>query len=650
MSRFWLIFFLVISNFAYSDDITILQTAINNYKSGKISNIPNLERNVQDFDIRKVIRWIYLKSNDSNAKFNDYAGFINNNKAWPEINKIIINAEKRLDFSLGTDVIKKWCGAHKPITGNAHKVCNINDAVLAKDVTSRCSHLRNAWVYGSYVQGQEDEFMLKYGKCIRPIDNTKRMERLLWNDNVSAARRMIKYLNSHGKKVFNLISEIRNGKVPVLDHETSSNDLILFELVNLYKKKNKIDRMDDIIIQAKDVEYPEKWWNIRNLRTREAINNKNYSLAYRLVKHHDLNQGKEFVDAEWLCGWINYSFLKNYKLAQNHFHRLYKNSKYTMSKVRAAYWLGLTYQKLNNLEESKKWIGIASKHPEIFYGQMAIIKSGHNSFKLPQVPHIDQQDKAKANKNDIYRVASKLLKAKMETLSKTFIFEGLYRAHSPKEAYLFAKLPIDILQNRSLSVEASKEAARYGFVFTDIGYPNIKNVKNFLIEKEWAESITRQESNFNTNAKSTAGALGYMQLLPSAARDNAKKMGLVFNQRKLTSDPNYNVSIGQYYLYQLENLYDGNYVLATMAYNAGIGNVRKWLNNIGSPSDLKSADAVINWIESTPFSETRNYVLRILENLQMYRALRDQKHESHRIYIVNDLLSADHLKKVSLRK
>jgi len=153
-------------------------------------------------------------------------------------------------------------------------------------------------------------------------------------------------------------------------------------------------------------------------------------------------------------------------------------------------------------------------------------------------------------------------------------------------------------------------------VLVDIGYPVPKIPGGLPIERALALAIIRQESEFDSAAKSPSGALGMMQLLPSTAKEIARKNGLKTSRSRLL-EPEHNVTLGSHYIARLINSYDGSYILAIAAYNAGPGNVHHWVKRFDTPGN--DADNAVNWIEKIPYDETRNYVQRVLENVQVYR-------------------------------
>jgi soluble lytic murein transglycosylase len=196
-----------------------------------------------------------------------------------------------------------------------------------------------------------------------------------------------------------------------------------------------------------------------------------------------------------------------------------------------------------------------------------------------------------------------------------------------------AKTPADHVQiailgdstgRSDLAVAAAKRAGYAGVALIDHGYPVIELPPGGDVERSLVLAISRQESAFEREAVSRTGARGLMQLMPATASHMAKTMGLPFSADRLLTDARYNLTIGRAYLDGLVSQFAGSYVLAIASYNAGPGRIGEWINNFGDPRQ-KNVDAV-DWVESIPFTETRNYVQRVLENLQVYRIrLGDQK-------------------------
>ncbi|MBN8828718.1 MAG: lytic transglycosylase domain-containing protein [Sphingobacteriia bacterium] len=634
------LFILLLSKVAIADTESTYNIIINASKTKNWSLIKKQINTLTNQDTKAFAEWLYVRDSKSGASFEEIASFLEKHPHFPEHKSVIENAENALSFKVKKESIAKWCKNHLPNTGTSQRVCNIHFAEILKDSKDKAIYLRKAWIYGDFKPEEENDFLNKYSKYLIKGDNLERAQRLIWEEKTTQLKRLQPKLSTNSRALVDNILKLKSGKLIALPQEHSKNPLAIYYLIKIYNSKKKDDHVDDLIIQAgHNVPYPDKWALIRKIRAREAITHKNYKLAYNLIKNHNLKAGKDFADSEWLAGWIALTYLHDANTAIKHFTNLHEGVKYSMSKVRAAYWLGMAYRKLNDEEHSNHWLKEASKHPEMFYGQVALLKLGIKHYHLPHSPKIEELDRQNILKRQHYRIATVLLKAKDPWLAKKFLTSAIHNTKDRKESYLYAKLPLNINSNlyKSLSVSLSKEAAQFGNLFVDIGYPKIKK-DNYLVEHALIMSVIRQESNFHQHAKSSAGALGLMQLLPTTAKELAKKVGLQYNLKKITADPNYNVMLGQYYLHRLMNNYDSNVYLTLMAYNAGGGNVKKWLNNMGNPTSLRRVDDIINWIESIPWAQPRDYVHTILGNLSIYRGLVNPVQKTHQVRIHEDLI------------
>jgi soluble lytic murein transglycosylase len=189
-------------------------------------------------------------------------------------------------------------------------------------------------------------------------------------------------------------------------------------------------------------------------------------------------------------------------------------------------------------------------------------------------------------------------------------------ARTPGEHALIADLAEEI-GRPDLGVGAAKKALYAGVTLLRAGYPVIRLPQAAGSERALLLALTRQESAFDTNALSPTGARGLMQLMPATARQVAKSLSLPYADRRLSADGLYNLTLGRTYLDRLIGNFNGSYVLAIAAYNAGAARVHQWVEQFGDPRG-PGTDAV-DWVETIPFGETRNYVQRVLENLQVYR-------------------------------
>ena len=376
---------------------------------------------------------------------------------------------------------------------------------------------------------------------------------------------------------------------------------------------------DDAFELLKDVpassSYPEKWWVERSILARRLLEKGHITDAYHLASNNGLTSGARFVEAEWLSGWIALRFLDDAKLAVKHFQRIRQTVKYPISIARAEYWIGRSMEKTKASRQAALSFAAASKQGTTYYGQLAAARSG-KTLTLAKTEIRPSPAEIKIFENDERVRAIRMLYQLRETGSIQYFASALMnQSDNPVRLVLVARLAEEIGRS-DLAALAGRRSYRIAKPLPDIAYPVI-GVPNGRTEKALLHALIRQESNFDHQAISSAGARGLMQLMPATARSVAKKIKIRYSLKRLTRDRSYNIRLGSAYLGGLLTRFDGSYVLAIAAYNAGRGAVNRWVRKFGDPRD-KNVD-VIDWIESIPYRETRNYVQRVMENLQMYR-------------------------------
>ena len=366
---------------------------------------------------------------------------------------------------------------------------------------------------------------------------------------------------------------------------------------------------------------PEIWWHERAILTRSLIYKKKYALAYRVASDHSLSKGSEYAEAEWLSGWIALSFLNDENLALLHFENFYNNVSYPISLSRGAYWMGRTYKKLGSGKKAEEWFLEASNYLTTYYGQLAYqeIKSNQD-FVLNDSNKISKKFEQRFSKNTLIK-SIKLLKELNKTKYSKDIIKHLASLNVDQGSELLAgKLSISI-GRYDYAIQIAKQASYQKRFYNEINYPiiSVPNVvnKKRLPDPELILAVIRQESEFDSKANSFVGAKGMMQLMTYTARIVAKKAKLHYSKKRLRTDPKYNIKLGSYYLAELLEQYEGSYPFALAAYNAGPRRVKFWKKINGDPQ--KKQIDYVDWIELIKFKETRNYVQRVLENMNVYR-------------------------------
>jgi len=328
-----------------------------------------------------------------------------------------------------------------------------------------------------------------------------------------------------------------------------------------------------------------------------------------------------------MSGWIAFSFLDDPLLAKEHFIKFYNNVGYPISLSRGAYWLGRTYEKLGNNDESFKWYQESSKFLTTYYGQLSHMKIyPGEKIELNELMDVDKKIAENFYKKDLVKIVYLLDELNKDKYTKHILRYLANENINFGSEILAAKLATDI-SRFDFSIQISKIASYEKRFHNKYNYPIISTPNKIngrkIPEAAFILSIIRQESEFDTSANSSAGAKGLMQLMTYTARVVSKQAKIPYSKSKLTKNPEYNINLGSFYIAGLLLEYDGAYTFAIAAYNAGPKRVKYWKKINKNPQ--KGQIDYVDWIELIKFKETRNYVQRVLENYNVYRYILEQK-------------------------
>lgn len=582
--------------------------------------------------LKKAMLWYKLKHPNSGGSFAQYKNFIEKNPHWPAQDLLMRQAEKSLQQQ-DAATRRAWFAKHPPQTA----LGRILDAELALEgidwdgraknseaARKAFSQIREAFRTGGLGREEQELIIKKYGGILTGDDYFQAAEALYNDERLRQADEMMGKLSLQQQHYFDArrkLIRLNGGAESALRRvpaEMQNIPGLLYDRLLWRHQRKLANGSVEILKKApKNLPNPAAWWKIRKYYVWDAIEKGHYTKAYALLGNHGQKEGESFADAEWLAGWISYRYLKDYSKAYEHFYKLYHGVQYPISRSRGAYWAGMASLKHGEKEIGQKWLALAAMHPYTYYGQLAHEELAPGTPpKLPKPETISDSAFAAYQKKELPQAALALYQMDETALAMQLINHLVDTAANDAERTMAAMLG-QRLKREDIVVKTSKQAMQQGTILPKVGYP----VKNFAprktIEKELVMAITRQESQFKKDAKSPAGALGYMQVLPSTAKQVSKQLRLSYSLSKLTNDGEYNMQIGSAYLAGLINSYDGYYPLAIAAYNAGPGRVRQWMKEFGDPRDPKIDP--VQWMERIPISETRNYVQRVLENLQMYR-------------------------------
>ncbi|MGB1548214.1 MAG: lytic transglycosylase domain-containing protein [Alphaproteobacteria bacterium] len=572
----------------------------------------------------EVIHWLYYGQPGTKAPFDEIATFLRQHPNWPDQRLLRLRAEEAMSDRLADEVILTWFTDYPPITTQGRIL--LGEAMLrSEDPEAAEAYLRETWVRYNFTRHEERRFLAKHRKLLTETDHEQRMDRLLWDGRHWEAQRMLYRVNPDQRHLAIARISLMNRSWAVdkdvqrVPKELEAHPGLMYERLRWRRRKGKIESAREILENPPDeLVRPERWWDERVVVVRRLFRDGYYSEAYRLASEHGQTDGESFAEAEWLAGWIALRFLNDYQVAFTHFTNIYDATRYPISRARGAYWAARAAEAMGARSTQNRWYRIAAQYLTAYYGQLAAEHiSGRRPIAVP--PQIEpSQGTVKALEEDPLTLVVLLLQEiGAHDYIRPFVLKLAEQVDTP-EGYAWLTDFALSLDRPDLAVRVTKQAQRQNIPLFVRGYP-VLDLPNEgpLPEPALVLAVTRQESAMDKQAVSSAGARGLMQLLPQTARSVSRSLRIRYSKGKLTNDPDYNLRLGGAYLSGLIKEFDGSYVLALAAYNAGPSRVRRWVRELGHPRE--SGANAIDWIESIPVYETRNYVQRILENLQIYR-------------------------------
>ncbi len=522
------------------------------------------------------------------------------------------------------DVLIKVLGTAMPNTLDAEIA--LAQAYAATSQKARAHTIAHSlWVFGAADPDSEAKVLAALGSLLTPTDHWDRAEQLMMADRATAVTRLFPFMTPAQKSLAlarNAVSLNQANAGALLDKVDASykhNAVYYFSRAQL---AHAAQHWDDAIAyldkgQINDPA-PEDWWYERRAVIRDLLAAGDAKRAYVVASGYTSGPEGRLVEARFQSGWIALSFLKEPKTAVKQFEAMAKLSTLDDSVSQADFWLGRAQAAAGNAAGAKTAYTTAAGYGTIYYGLLARAALGEQVVQLHNQPDTGPSESTfqarplvaaidllmADGKNDM---AGVLLRTLAPTLKSGGELVLAARLAQKIDAHHLAITIADIADKRGVPLDL--------FSFPKDGLPTTKLAD---IDMAAIYAITRTESRFQVDAISSSGARGLMQLMPATAAETARKIGVAYSARKLTSDPEYNALLGSSYLAAQLQAYNGSLVLAAAAYNAGAGNANKWIATFGDPR-LANVDPVL-WIELIPVEETRHYVQRVLGNYLVYRA------------------------------
>lgn len=582
---------------------------------------------LNDPTARSALDWYRYTKGKSGRSFEDATLFIDKHPHWPWLDKIKVEAEKSLTSKTPDQTVVQWFDKNAPLTGQAMDVY-VSSLISHQRMSDARKVLRNWWAEASLDRDQQRSFFAKYGSYLDRESHIKRLNYLLHASQYSNAQGVAEVLGNGypelaaARQGLAQSSSNVNALVAAVPASLKNDEGLMYERLSWRRKNDLDDGAIEILNQSPSYSAmydPSAWWKERHILVRRLIEKRQYKQAYQLAAAHKQKDGFPLAQAEWVSGWLAINFINEPWKAFEHFEKLYKNVSSPISKSRGAYWAGRASENLKHPEVAVQWYNVGATYPETFYGQLSAEKINLNLPLNDNDARYSAQQKNAFDQKDVVRAAKWFGAAGLKQQSAVFLIRISKDAKDSSEYILAADLA-NALGQRDIAIKIAQDLQKEKNVtLNKYLYPEITNDLKEVRNAEWAfvSAIIRQESRFDQDAVSSAGARGLMQLMPATAKEVASRHGISHQQAWLTSRPSHNIALGSRYLSQMVDRFDGNYAMAAAAYNAGPNRVARWVTEFGDPR--KGEVELIDWIELIPIYETRNYVQRVLEGVHVYR-------------------------------
>lgn len=610
-----------------------LRSGLASAEAGDWAGLAQLRDGATDPLVRRMLQWRWAAATEAPLYFSDISQALTELQGWPGRTTMRTRAEQsildsRLTPQQRIDFLRSDNG---PITGDGR----IALAIALKDAGQRneaAEIARAAWRTDALSTATEDRALEEFSSALTSEDHAARVDGLLWRNQHTAARRLLPRVSSADRAVANariaLQSRARRGLQAAVDAVPASradDPGFLYDRAQYRRRAGNPEEAMPLMVEIDPRQAPlaarAAIFAERRLYVPRSLRAGNYRQAYRLVSNHGLTSGEAFADAEWMAGWLSLRFLGNQAEAREHFAHLSENVSSPVSLSRALYWRAEAERALGNNAESERLLEQAARFNFTYYGQLAATRGNRTAMlSLPDTSRVTDAARSRFESRELVRALRLMSEAGAQRDFESIAYYLDDTLDDPMELELLSQMAREQSYHRT-ALRNAKAGLFRNVVATSAAYPTLELPavvqSRGRPEPALVHAIIRQESEFDAGAISSANARGLMQLIPATAQLQARREGMTFTRSALTTDPQYNMTLGSAHLADLVDDFNGSYVMAIAAYNAGPGNVRNWVNDWGDPRS--SAVDVIDWIELIPFGETRNYVQRVTENLQVYR-------------------------------
>jgi soluble lytic murein transglycosylase len=612
-----------------SGDLVTARQAIDLVRKGKTADATAAKNTIGDPAAQKLVEWLILRHSDSSAGFNRYAAFIADNPGWPNL-RLRRRAEDRLwQERSDAATVHRFTG-DQPV-GPKGQFALARTLLAEGDRAGAERWARKVWRAEELSERLDGEAYDTFREILTAADDRARMDKRIGAKDLSGAMRAAHRLGSNEVAIVKACAAVASSESRALarldDVASEARSDLGYTLCRIHwlMRKDRIADATKLMLAAAPEtmasQDTDEWWRERRTLARKLLDLKDFDNAYQVVHDAALPANEYYqADFHFMQGWIALRFRNDPAAARQHFVHIADASVNPIVIARANYWLGRAAEAAGDREAARSDYEAASSRTTTYYGQLARARLGLGRIELRPTPQpVFSHDPAPSD--ELVRAADVLYAIGERDLALGFATD--LAEQSTDVAALIALGDLTVIRNDAIAMlQIGKTALARGLALDFYAFP-INGIPYHRpiapdIGRSMTYSVARTESAFDQRDTSSAKAVGLMQVTPEAGRDTAKRFSVQYDWDRLVKDPVYNTQMGAAELSALLSEYRGSLIMTFAGYNAGRGRVRQWIQQFGDPRD-PAVDAV-DWVERIPLSETRNYVQRVMENFEVYRA------------------------------
>ncbi|HEX3918146.1 MAG TPA: lytic transglycosylase domain-containing protein [Caulobacteraceae bacterium] len=609
-----------------ASDAQMLTSALTAARLGDAGRIRTMMNDMSDPLARKIALWALVDTNPDGMSYAELDGARRDLAGWPGAARRVAATERVIEGGgLSPQGVIDWFAGADPMTPEGAMA--LAAAYNATGQTPKAAAvIQKIWRTKPFDASAQQTMLTRFGALLTSDDHAAREDMLLYGSQGEAARALLPLLSDDQRALAQARMSIRSGGggeglASSLPASVRDAPGLYYELALAAQRRGDTSGAIALIPRLPtalpDDDAQARMWKLRKPLIAAAMQSGDWRGAYRAAADSGVDRGPDAAEAEFDAGWVALTKLKDPALADQHFARLAEIGLSPLTLSRGLYWRGRAAEASGDPVNAQIFYAGAARYQTAFYGQLAAAKVGQDTISLGVDPVITAADRARFEDREPIRAARIMEEIGAKDTFASFVIQLGAAVPSSAEA---AEL-VDLVRGygeQFLSMKVVRLAAQHGYILPIRGYPlRTPPTVAGAPEAAFVLGITRQESGFDPGVHSGAGAQGMMQLMPGTAAILSRKLGYNYGGGHLL-DADYNMTLGSAFLGQLVNQFDGSYVMAAAAYNAGPGRPGQWAASCGDPRS--SSTDPTDFIECIPFSETKDYVMRVLEATEIYRA------------------------------